>query len=450
MDARPDILFQLKAEIADFDPLKISGRIEEVGPSILTVRLPNRMLGEMCLIESQTRCDKLLGEIIAIQGNQAQVVCLEAADGLSVGSRVWPLGIPHRIDPLALRTGSIYDGFGRPIPQRPGDLGLISTTLERGSNVIRESVAPTDRPVINQILVTKVSVIDAFMTFGRGQRIGIFAPPGCGKTTLMAQIARGADVDVIVFGLVGERGREMTEFLEHQLDDELRAKSICICATSDKTAIERVRAAFTATAIAEYYRDQGKEVLLMIDSLTRLARAQREIGLAAGEPVTAGGMTPSVYSLMPRLIERSGRSPRGTITAIYTVLMEGESITEDPVSSEAKSLLDGHVVLSLKLAEKGHFPAVNVAQSLSRVMTGLVSNQHLSLAYKARSILARCKDLELIVRLNEYQRGANSKDDLAMDILPLLEKFCRQDTRKFMDLGQSMEALTQIVDGYHD
>jgi type III secretion protein N (ATPase) len=306
--------------------------------------------------------------------------------------------------------------------------------------VIRDAPNPTERPRIVQPLPTGVKAIDGLLTMGEGQRIGVFAGPGCGKTTLLAAIARGCAADAIVFGLVGERGRELNEFLQHELDNTLVAKSVVVVATSDRTSMERARAAFTATAIAEALRARGKKVLLLVDSLTRFARAQREIGLAAGEPPARGGFTPSVYTMLPRLIERAGGTPEGSITAMYTVLVDGEN-PSDPIGDEAKSLLDGHILLTRKLAEQGHYPAIDILASISRVMSNVVTAEHRRAASHFRELLARYQEIELLIRLGEYKSGFDPVADQAIKRRPEQMNFLRQDTSIVAGFGQSLQAL---------
>jgi type III secretion protein N (ATPase) len=271
----------------------------------------------------------------------------------------------------------------------------------------------------------------------------VFAGPGCGKTTLMAAIARGCQAEAIVFGLIGERGRELNEFLEHELDAELIRKTVVVCATSDRTSMERSRAAFTATAIAEGFRDRGKKVLLLVDSLTRFARAQREIGLAAGEPPARGGFTPSVYTMLPRLIERAGATPQGSITAMYTVLVDGES-SSDPIGDEAKSLLDGHILLTRKLAEQGHYPAIDVLASISRVMSNVTTREHRKSASRFRELMSRYQEMELLIRLGEYKSGSDPVADQAVRLRPDQLAFLRQDTSSSDDYDQTLAAMMEL------
>jgi type III secretion protein N (ATPase) len=310
--------------------------------------------------------------------------------------------------------------------------------------VIRDAPKASDRPRIATPLATGVRAIDGLLSMGLGQRIGVFAGPGCGKTTLMAAIARGCEAEAVIFGLIGERGRELNEFLEHELDAELVKKTIIVCATSDRTSMERSRAAFTATAIAEAFRARGKKVLLLIDSLTRFARAQREIGLAAGEPPARGGFTPSVYTMLPRLIERAGSTPEGSVTAMYTVLVDGENAS-DPIGDEAKSLLDGHILLTRKLAEQGHYPAIDVLASISRVMSNVTTREHRKAAFSFRELLARYQEMELLIRLGEYKAGSDPVADRAVQLRPQQLAFLRQDTSGSAPFDDTIATLMEMA-----
>lgn len=419
-------LAALRSRISSLNAAQRIGFVNEIIVNTVKANLPDVMQGELCEIETSTG-NTILGEVIAFDQNTATISCLQAVLGVALGSRVTPLGRPHCIKATESRFATILDGMGRDLNQPESKrLGVLS--IEADAHPVMCAAPPaTQRPPIDKKLVTQVRVIDGLLTLGHGQRVGIFAPPGCGKSTLMAQIVRGAQVDAVVFGLVGERGRELREFMEREIDDKMRAKSFFVCATSDKSPIERVRAAFTATSIAEYLRDQGKSVLLLVDSLTRLARAQREVGLMAGEPTTQSGFTPSVYAIMPELIERAGRTEKGDITAIYTVLLETDRIEDDPIGSEAKSLLDGHIMLSNKLVEKNHFPAIDPLRSLSRVMTHVAAADTQRWASAARQAYALYQEVELLIRLNEYKQGTDPLVDEAVQLRKRLDDWCKQD-----------------------
>jgi len=289
-----------------------------------------------------------------------------------------------------------------------------------------------------------VRAIDAMLTCAEGQRMGIFAAAGGGKSTLLGMLVKGAAVDVTVVALIGERGREVREFLEHELGEDGLRKSVIVCATSDKSAMERAKAAYVATAIAEYFRDQGKKVLFLMDSVTRFARAQREIGLAAGEPPTRRGFPPSVFATLPRLMERTGMNDKGSITALYTVLVEGDDMTE-PVADETRSILDGHIVLSRKLGSANHYPAIDVLASVSRVMNAVVTPEHKEAAGKLRELMAKYQEVELLVKIGEYKRGSEPLSDRAIDRINAIRDFLKQKTDERADYAATLKSLTKLV-----
>jgi type III secretion protein N (ATPase) len=303
---------------------------------------------------------------------------------------------------------------------------------------------PLSRSLITQPVLLGVRSIDGLITCGRGQRIGIFGEPGSGKSTILAEIARNTDADVVVVGLIGERGREVREFIDRQLGPEGLAKAVVVVATSERPAMERVKAAYVATTIAEYFRDQGKGVLLLMDSVTRFARAQREIGLAAGEPPTRRGFPPSLFAALPRLLERSGPSRTGSITGIYTILVEGDG-TLDPVAEEVQSILDGHVILSPELAQKNHFPAVDVLRSRSRLMDVVVSKQHRDDAGRIRDMLSRYNEVELLVRVGEYERGSDKATDEAIAKIGRINAFLRQNIDERSSFADIQARMREIV-----
>jgi ATP synthase in type III secretion protein N len=290
----------------------------------------------------------------------------------------------------------------------------------------------------------RVRVLDGLLTIGEGQRVGVFAAAGVGKSTILSQLVKGAQADVRVIALIGERGREVREFVEHSLGPEGMAQSIVVCATSDRSSLERARAAYLATAIAEYFRDQGQKVLLLMDSVTRFARALREIGLSAGEPPARQGFPPSVFATLPRLLERSGMGARGSITALYTVLVEGDDMTE-PIADETRSILDGHIILSRDLAAANHFPAVDVLASASRVMSMIVEPQHLKTAGRLRELMAAYKRSEILIKIGEYKKGADPVIDEALDKWPRIMQFLRQGTREFTSYEDTLSQLKALV-----
>lgn len=442
--AQTDPLLQLRERIRQVNPVQRIGYVNEIVMSTVKAVLPDVLQGELCEIHAADG-RTVLGEVIAFTDNRATISCLQSVQGIALGARVVPLGQPHCVKPNIELISSVFDGLGQSLDNPDDRYAGILSRDDDAVPVLRSAPPASQRPPVGQRFVTRVKVLDALLTFGIGQRVGIFASPGCGKSTLLAQIVRGAQVDAVVFGLVGERGRELREFMDHEIGDDIRAKSFFVCATSDRSPIERVRAAFTATSIAEYLRDQGKNVLLVVDSLTRLARAQRELGLMAGEPATQSGFTPSVYSILPTLIERAGQTEKGSITAVYTVLMEGERLEDDPIASEAKSLLDGHVVLSGKLVERSHFPAIDPLKSLSRVMSNVADKRTIALASMVRRAYALYQDVELLIRLNEYQAGGDLLLDEAIQMKSKLDEWCRQDRFSPVDPEVAMAQLESLT-----
>lgn len=416
------------------------GYVTEVIVNTVKASLPDAMQGELCEIHLEEK-RSILAEVIAFDQNTATLSCMQNIAGVMMGARVTPLGKAHCVKAKRSAASVVLDGLGRCLDNpRDWQRGVISTS-DDAVPVMRSAISATERPPIDKPLYTGVRIIDQVLTIGEGQRIGIFAPPGCGKSTLMAQIVRGTQVDAVVFGLVGERGRELNEFMQREITPALRDKSYFVCATSDRSPIERVRCAFTATTLAESLRDQGKSVLLLIDSITRLARAQREVGLMAGEPTTQSGFTPSVYTILPELIERSGRTSKGSITAIFTVLMDGEKVEDDPVASEAKSLLDGHIILSTKLVERSHFPAIDPMRSLSRVMSHVAHKRAFELSGLMRRAYGLYADVELLLRINEYKMGNDPLIDEAVRIKTKLDSWCQQGR---FDITPPDEAIASL------
>ena len=426
----------------------VTGRVTQINGILIECQLPQAKIGDLCKIIKCNNQRQPVGEVFAeVIGFTQQATLLSALgnlDGIAQGATIIPLLQPHSIRVTEDLLGQVLDGFGRAIDGGPQAFVEPNQAID-ALPVIRDSTKPTERPRISRPVTTGIRSIDGLLTLGEGQRVGIFAGAGCGKTTLIAELARGTDCDVIVFGLVGERGRELNEFIEHELDDELKARTILVCAASNCSSMERARAAFTATAIAEGFREPGKKGLLLIDSITRFARAQREIGLAAGEPAGRGGFPSSFYTLLSRLVERSGITHQGSITALYTVLIEQDSMN-DPVADEVRSLLDGHIVLSRKLAEQNHYPAVDVLASLSRTMVNVTASEHQQAAARLRQLLSAHKDIELMIKLGEYQSGHDAITDEAVERLPQLKQFLQQPLRQPTDYPDCIAYLQQVVD----
>jgi len=428
--------------LAGFSPVEVCGRVQRINGMLLQCRLPNARMGDLCQVET-TGKETILAEIIGFDQHDAMLGALGCLEGICVGATVRCLGGGHQVRVGDDLLGQVLDGFGRPLTGSGWGAFALPSSIDAGP-VMCEAPLPTERPRIGRALPTGVRAIDGLLTLGEGQRVGLFAGAGCGKTTLLAEVARNVECDVIVFGLIGERGRELREFLDHELDDALRSKAVLVCATSDRSSMERARAAFTATALAEGFRRKGQRVLLLIDSLTRFARAQREIGLAAGEPLGRGGLPPSVYSLLPRLVERAGLTQQGVITAIYTVLIEQDSMS-DPVADEVRSLLDGHIVLSRKLAERGHYPAIDVLASLSRIVSNVAEPGHVHSMTALRRLLAAHQQIELMLKLGEYQAGNDALTDMAVESRSRIDAFLRQDLREPTPFFATLDQLSELT-----
>jgi type III secretion protein N (ATPase) len=336
--------------------------------------------------------------------------------------------------------GRVLDGLGRPIDsEEKGPL-----LPEKYYPVYADPPNPLERRIISKPISLGVKTLDSMLTCGEGQRMGIFAAAGGGKSTLLAQIVRNTEADVTVLALIGERGREVREFIEKDLGPEGLAKSVVVCSTSDRSAMERLKAAYVATSIAEYFRDKGKKVLLLMDSVTRFARAQREIGLAAGEPPTRRGFPPSVFSELPKLMERAGNSAKGSITALYTVLVEGDDMTE-PVADETRSILDGHIILSRKLAQKNHYPAIDVLQSVSRCQNAIIDVEHKKNAAKLRTLLAKYAEVELLLKIGEYRKGADRDTDEAIEKNDAVNSFLKQGLTERPSYDETLAMLGKAV-----
>ena len=428
--------------LAGFSPVTLCGRVLRINGMLLQCRLPQARIGDLCRVQTQGSA-WVLAEIIGFDQLDATLSALASLEGISAGAAVERLGAVHQVRVGNDLLGQVLDGFGRALADSCAG-AFARPPCDDAKAVVCAAPLATQRPRISRALPTGVRAIDGLLTLGEGQRVGLFAGAGCGKTTLLAEIARNVECDVIVFGLIGERGRELREFLDHELDAGLRAKAVLVCATSDRSSMERARAAFTATALAEGFRGKGQRVLLLIDSLTRFARAQREIGLAAGEPLGRGGLPPSVYSLLPRLVERAGLTREGAITAIYTVLIEQDSMG-DPVADEVRSLLDGHIVLSRKLAERGHYPAIDVLGSLSRILSNVAAPEHVQNMVALRRLLSAHQQIELMLRLGEYQAGNDALTDMAVESRQRVEAFLRQDLRKPAGFAATLEQLHELT-----
>jgi len=417
----------------------VAGKVIEAVGTVVKVALSKVGVGD--LVEFRRPDGKTLcfGEVVGFQGDLAIVAVLGESMGISAQTQVVPAGAAQGVEVSEELLGRILDGMGRLC-----DGGPPLSTPGVMCPIYRDPPAPLTRKMIDRPLPMRVRVLDGLLTVGEGQRVGVFAAAGVGKSTILSQLVRGAECDIRVIALIGERGREVREFVEQSLGKEGMAKSIIVCATSDRSSLERARAAYLATAIAEYFRDQDKKVLLLMDSVTRFARALREIGLSAGEPPARQGFPPSVFATLPRLLERSGMGPVGSITALYTVLVEGDDMTE-PIADETRSILDGHIILSRDLAASNHFPAVDVLASASRVMSMIDTPEHLKLAGRMRELMASYKRSEILVKIGEYKKGADPLIDEALDKWPRILDFLKQGTNEFMTFEETQQKLQELV-----
>ncbi len=413
------------------------GRIAEAYGTLLKVTGIHAAIGEMCELRTPNSSRLLAAEVVGLSGNQTLLAPLGALDGLSTATEVVAVGRKATIGVDDSLLGRILDPLGEPMDGRP--LAECKTQVP----IQRESPNPLGRKLIERPFATGVRAIDAALTVGEGQRVGIFAIAGGGKSTLLGMLARGSDAEVNVIVLVGERGREVNEFIHDNLGEEGLARSVLVVATSDRPASERARAAYLGTAIAEYFRDQGKRVMLLMDSATRFARALRDVGLAVGEPPARRGYPPSVFSELPRLFERSGNNELGSITAFYTVLMEDED-GSDPIAEEVRSILDGHIVLSRKLAASYHYPAIDVLASTSRVMGRVVDEEHVRAAGQLRKYIAKHQEIELLLQLGEYKPGSDADADFAVARIDAIRELLRQPPSYLSPFGEAVEGLRSL------
>lgn len=418
--------------------IQIRGRVTQVTGTIIKAVVPGVRVGELCELKNPDHSLSLLAEVVGFQQHHALLTPLGEMQGISSNTEVSPTGKTHQVSVGEHLLGQVLDGLGRPLS------GVPSQESAQFYPVYQEAPPPMSRKIITKPITLGVRAIDGLLTCGEGQRLGIFAGAGGGKSTLLAKIIRSADVDVIVLALIGERGREVREFIESDLGEEGLKRSVIVVATSDRPAMERVKAAFVATSIAEYFRDQGKRVLLLMDSVTRFARAQREIGLASGEPPTRRGYPPSVFAELPKLMERSGQSDKGSITALYTVLVEGDDMTE-PIADETRSILDGHIVLSRKLAAANHYPAIDILRSASRVMNNIVEDKQKLSAGSLRELMAKYEEVELLLKIGEYQVGSDKLADKAIAQQDAINAFLRQRTEEESNLTDTIEQMTQLT-----
>jgi flagellum-specific ATP synthase len=427
---------KLCSVVRDVNLLACRGSVVRVSGLTVESEGPAVGIGDLCEIHLSEE-ERIAAEVVSFRDGHLILLPLDNVKGIRPGNAVTARSGPRFLSLDDNVLGRVLDGLGKPIDGK----GPLTGTTKRAMDA--NAPAPLSRPKINEPLSLGIRSIDGVLTCGKGQRVGIFAGSGVGKSVLLGEIANDSDAHVNVVALVGERGREVREFLEEDLGPEGLARSVVVVATSDTPPIQRVKAAFIAATIAEYFRDKGKDVLFMMDSLTRFAQAQREIGLAAGEPPATKGYCPSVFALMPKLVERLGRGERGSITGILTVLAEGDDLG-DPVADSARSLLDGHIVLSRKLAERGHYPAVDILQSVSRLMTAVVTKEHREAAQKLKEIYSVYADAEDLITIGAFAPGSNKRIDGAVALIDRVRDFLIQPVGERTEFADTVQRLSQI------
>lgn len=425
----------LISEVPAINSFKSYGKVTRVVGLTIESKGPQVSIGELCyIIIGKVRQRKVMAEVVGFRDETVLLMPFTTIHDISPGSLVEATKKPLQVKVGSALIGQVVDGLGQPLSGKELPKGLTPFPTDN------QPPNPLARLRIHEPLSLGVRAIDSLFTVGKGQRLGIFAGSGVGKSTLMAMIAKNSDADVNVIALIGERGREVRDFIERDLGESGLSKTVVVVATSDQPALMRIKGAMTATAIAEYFRNQGLNVTLMMDSVTRFAMAQREIGLAIGEPPTTKGYTPSVFAFLPKLLERSGTNEHGTITAFYTVLVDGDDMNE-PIADAVRGILDGHLVLDRKLANKGQFPAINPLTSISRVMNDIVNPDHRAAADRLRQLLAIYTDSEDLISIGAYKRGTSKEIDEAIQAYPVIIKFIKQSTEEKVSFNESVDVL---------
>ncbi len=417
----------------------MNGKVTDIVGLVIVSIGPQATLGEICTIVDHDGREVSKAEVVGFKDGKVLSIALGQVENISPSCEIISTGKSFRIGIGEELLGRVIDGLGNPID------GKGEINYEKFRSVHSDPPNPLSRARISTPLQTGVRVIDGLLTVGNGQRVGIFAGSGVGKSVMLGMIARNTSADISVIVLVGERGREVREFIENDLGEEGLKRSVVVVATSDKPALMRIKAAFIGTTIAEYFRDQGKNVVLMMDSVTRFAMAQREIGLTIGEPPTTKGYTPSVFAILPKLLERAGTSEVGSITGFYTVLVDGDDMTE-PIADAVRSILDGHIVLSRKIANKGQFPAVDPLQSVSRVMPQVVTSDHKKRAMAFNEVLSTYNEAEDLINIGAYVKGSNPAIDHALNKISDLRSFMKQDMFERADFNSTLERLNSIIE----
>ncbi|NLT50076.1 MAG: flagellar protein export ATPase FliI [Ignavibacteria bacterium] len=421
------------------ETIRLNGKVTDVIGLVIVSIGPNVSLGEVCRIVDKFGREVCKSEVVGFREGKVLSIALGEVENISPSCEIIASGQSLGVSVGEGMLGRVIDGLGNPIDGK-GEINSVKTV-----NIYRDPPNPLSRARIKTPLQTGVRAIDGLLTCGKGQRVGIFAGSGVGKSVMLGMIARNTNADINVIILLGERGREVREFLEKDLGEEGLARSVVIVATSDKPALMRIKGAFIGTAIAEYFRDQGKDVVLMMDSVTRFAMAQREIGLTIGEPPTTKGYTPSVFAILPKLLERAGTSEKGTITGFYTVLVDGDDMTE-PIADAVRSILDGHIVLSRKLANKGQFPAIDPLQSVSRVMPDIIDSDHRNRAIAFGEILATYNEAEDLINIGAYVKGSNPQIDHSLTKITALRNFLKQDMSEKSTFNDARQRLYSIIE----
>lgn len=425
-----------------FNPIKSIGEVKKLVGIIIESRGPACSIGELCEIYPAGYSKPISAQVVGFQEENILLMPFGDIGGIKAGSRV----VSHQRLPMVNvgreLLGRVIDGLGNPLD------GKEDYRIENEYSLYNPALKPFERERIREVLPTGIRAIDVLLTIGKGQKVGIFSGSGVGKSTTLGMIARNTGADINVIALIGERGKEVREFIENNLGTEGLSRSVIIAATSELPALVRIRAAFMATSISEFFRDLGQDVLLMMDSITRFAMAQREIGLAIGEPPSSRGYTPSVFTLLPKLMERTGKSiKRGSITSLYTVLVEGDDINE-PISDASRSILDGHIVLTRDLANSTHYPPIDILMSNSRAMMDIVDEEHIKYANKLKELLAAYKDAEDLVNIGGYVTGRNKKIDFVINKKETIDSFLKQGIKEKTDIFQAKKQLFEIVKEY--
>lgn len=431
----PDLKKYTKA-ISGLDTIRLNGRVAQVVGVLVESQGPSCGIGEIVQIYAGRDRAPMLAEVVGFRESRALLMPFGPVRNIKPGSEVVATGLSLRVPVSSSLLGRTLDGLGRPLDNMAPIEGDIEVPADASPP------HPLNRRRISETLSLGVRAIDGLLTIGKGQRVGIFAGSGVGKSTLLGMIARNTSADINVIALIGERGREVKDFLEKDLGEEGLKRSVVVVATSDQVPVIRLRGAQVATAIAEYFRDQGMDVLLMMDSVTRVAWAQREIGLASGEPPTTRGYTPSVFSVLPQLLERSGTSDKGSITGLYTVLVEGDDMNE-PIADTVRGILDGHIVLSRDLAARNHYPAIDVLASVSRLMSEVASAEHKASAGVLRDVLATYRSSEDLINIGAYVHGSNARIDYALQMIDMANTFLKQQVDERSDYAQTTKMLTE-------